>query len=197
MRRFLILAHEVPTDPSVISLSDLPGTGGRLDVIARAVTTALLLSHGIREDVQVDVVIGDELAVQFDGATLSHLHPDERSTAALLRDAIAAGEDAVGTIPSEPHEGVSVYRRDLEGTLETVDGQLVQLHEAGDSLVDAGLPDEPTLVLSDHRPFSAADESALEAAGADQIRLGPRAVHTSHAIAIAHHYLDTDGYEAV
>lgn len=197
MRRFLILAHEVPTDASEISLADLPGTGGRLDVVARAITASLLVSHGIRENVQVEVVIADELTVRFDGGTLSHLHPDERSTAALVRDAIAAGDEAVGTIPADPHEGISVYRRGLENTLEGIDGPIIQLHEAGGSIIEAGLPNEPTLVLSDHWSYTAADQAALDDIGADRVRLGPMAVHTSHAIAIANHYLDTNGYNNV
>ena len=195
MRQFVLLAHEVPLEPEEISLADLPGTGGRLDAIARSVGAALLTSHGIRETVTVHVVVGDELTIRLEGASLRHLHPDERSTAALLRDAIEAAEDIIGASPAQPHPGVSVRRQDLESLCSDLEGPLVQLEETGRPVVEDGLPDGGVVVLSDHRSYSDSDDETLAAAGAERVRLGPTALHTAHAITVCHHYLDTDGYE--
>ncbi|GAB3021776.1 tRNA (pseudouridine(54)-N(1))-methyltransferase TrmY [Natronobiforma cellulositropha] len=195
MRQFVCLGHDVPTDPD-FSLDDLAGGAGRLDALCRSITAAFVLSHGIRTDVRVHLVCQDELTITFDGATLRHLHPDERSTAALVRTALEHRAEAIGALPAEPSPGVELYRRGLEATLEavTTDGALVQLHEDGDAVVDAGLPENPVFVLSDHRDFTDEEATLIDAAADRRVRLGPERLHADHAITITHHYLDTQGY---
>ncbi|MFW5956463.1 MAG: tRNA (pseudouridine(54)-N(1))-methyltransferase TrmY, partial [Halorhabdus sp.] len=74
-------------------------------------------------------------------------------------------------------------------------GQLCQLQEDGDPIVERGPPTDPVFVLSDHLDFTDEEQSLLDELGADQIRLGPVAIHADQAITIAQNYLDTDGYE--
>jgi tRNA (pseudouridine54-N1)-methyltransferase len=50
MRQFVVVGHDAPTTDD-FSLDDLPGAG-RLDVLCRCITAALLLSHGIRDGVE-------------------------------------------------------------------------------------------------------------------------------------------------
>lgn len=193
MRRFIILAHDVPTHPE-FSLDDLPGGAGRLDVLCRCVTAGLLRSHGVRTDSEVIVVIQDELVVRFDGASIRRLNPDERSTAARFREAIADAEDAIGSISVDSSPGVSVARGDFTSVLSDIDGNLVQLHEDGEPL-PALEPAEPvTFLLSDHRPFDENKETRASEFGARRICLGPEALHADQAITIANNYLDTNGY---
>ena len=85
MRQFIVLAHELSADAE-INLDDLPGAG-RLDLLSRCVTSALLCSHDIRENVRVHLVV-DGYLVSFDGETIRGLSPDERSTAARIRRAL-------------------------------------------------------------------------------------------------------------
>jgi tRNA (pseudouridine54-N1)-methyltransferase len=86
MRQFLIVGHDAPTTPD-FSLKDLPGAG-RLDVLCRYVTAAFVLSHDIRTDVRVRLVLDDTVTVRFEGSDLRRLNPDERSPAALVRTAL-------------------------------------------------------------------------------------------------------------
>ena len=198
MRQFVCLGHDVPSTPA-FSLDDLAGGAGRLDAISRSVAAALLRSHGIREDVRVHLVVRDELTIVFDGATVRHLNPDERSTAARIRTALEHREEAIGSLPAEPSPGVSLYRRGFEATLDalTEAGTVVTLHEDGDPIVDSGLSaeDDPIFVLSDHRDFDDEEVAVLETAADRRVRLGPERLHADQAITVAHHYLDTDGYE--
>ncbi len=196
MRQFIVLGHDAPVE-SDFALSDLAGGAGRLDVLCRCVNSAFFLSHDIREAVRVHLVVQDELTITFDGAELRRLNPDERSTAALVRTALEHREEAIGALPAEPSPGVEVYRRGLEGTLEAIadDGPVVQLHEDGERIVDVDGLDDPIFVLSDHRDFTD-DEEALLAEYVDRrVRLGPELLHADQAITVAHHFLDTDGYE--
>jgi tRNA (pseudouridine54-N1)-methyltransferase len=192
VRQFVVLGHEVPLDADV-SLDDLPGAG-RLDVLCRCVTDALLTSHGAREDTTVSLVLRDEYAIRFDGREIRRLNPDERSTGARIRDAIAARDGAIGAMEAEPSPGVYVGRRGLAATLDRLDGTVVELHEDGDPVVHVDPPVEPVFVLSDHCDFTT-DEAALLADRADaRVTLGPERLHADQAITVAHNWLDTDGF---
>ncbi|WP_281195428.1 tRNA (pseudouridine(54)-N(1))-methyltransferase TrmY [Halorubrum sp. F4] len=197
MRQFVVVGHDVPTDPDAISLSDIPGAG-RLDLLCRCVSTGVFLSHGIREDARVHLVCADELTVTFDAATLRHLHPDERNVAARVRDALAAREDAIGHMPADVSPGVELRRMGLSATLEhlAAAGTLVQLHEEGAPLVEAEPPDDPVFVLSDHHDFSETESSLLADACDRRLRVGPERLHADHTVSVVHNWLDTDGYTA-
>ena len=194
MRQFVVCGHDAPTTPE-FSLDDLAGGAGRLDLLCRCVNAGLLLSHGIREDSRVHLVLGDEYTVRFDGATARGLRPDERTTAARVRDALDAREDAIGHMPADVSPGVELYRMGLAGTLDAIDGTVVQLHEDGAPAAEASPPADPVFVLSDHHDFTDAEADLLDDRADRRLRLGPEAIHADHAIAVAHNYLDTEGYE--
>ena len=192
MRQFVVLAHELSADAD-ISLDDLPGTG-RLDLLTRCVTSALLLSHDIREDVRMSLVV-DGYVVSFEGVTLRRLNPDERSTAALIRDALGTRNEAIGAMAATSSPGVSIRQGGLESVLDGVtNGTIVQLHADGDPVVDIEPPDSPVFVLSDHREFTDGEAELLAEHADERVSLGPRALHADGAITVAHNYLDTDGY---
>lgn len=194
MRQFLYVAHGAPTTPD-FALDDLPGAG-RLDLLARAVTAALLLSHDIREDTRAHLVIGDEFTVRFDGADLQGLNPDERSTAARIRSALAEREAAIGQIPVEVAPGLSLVRRGFEDTLGAVaeEGAVVHLDEQGAPAGDTEPPEDPVFVLSDHRDLTDGERAAVTDIADEQVRLGPHALHADHATVVAHNWCDTDGF---
>jgi len=197
MRQFVVVGHDAPTTPD-FALDDLAGAAGRLDVLCRCVTSAFFLSHAIREDVRVHLVLADSFTVTFEGSDLRRLNPDERSTAALIRAALERREDAIGHQPVESSPGVSIRRRGFEATLDDLSPTttLVHLDEDGTPVVDRDPPADPVFVLSDHRDFTA-DEAALLTERADaRVRLGPQALHADHAITVAHNYLDTDGFQS-
>ncbi|WP_276272920.1 tRNA (pseudouridine(54)-N(1))-methyltransferase TrmY [Haloarcula litorea] len=195
MRQFVVVGHDAPTTDE-FSLDDLAGGAGRLDVLCRCVNSAFFLSHAIREDVRCHLVLADEYTVTFEGSDLRRLNPDERSTAALIRNALAERAEAIGHVPVETSPGVSLTRRGFAGTLDAVarEGTVVQLHEDGDPATAVDPPADPVFVLSDHHDFTAAETDLLADAADRRLSLGPRALHADHAITVAHSYLDTDGF---
>lgn len=194
MRRFVVIGHQVPVEPG-IDLDDLAGNAGRLDVLCRCVAAALLHSHGIRADSELVTVHRDDLSLRFSGESLRGLRPDERSIAGRFDAALADAGEAVGHREVSSSPGVAVSRRDLAGLLADVEGPIVQLHPAGEPIVDWD-PGPATFVLSDHRPFAPADDEVLDEHADIRLRVGPIALHADQAIAIVHNYLDTDGYAA-
>ncbi|GAB6860428.1 tRNA (pseudouridine(54)-N(1))-methyltransferase TrmY [Haloplanus litoreus] len=197
MRQFVVIGHDAPTTAD-FALDDLAGAAGRLDVLCRCVTSAFFLSHAIREDVRVHLVLDDAFTVTFEGSGLRRLNPDERSTAALIRGALERREDAIGHQPVESSPGVSIRRRGFEPTLDALapTATLVELHEAGTPVVDYPPPTDPVFVLSDHHDFAGWEVDLLADRADARVRLGPRALHADHAITVAHNYLDTDGFRS-
>lgn len=194
MRQFVVVGHDVPTTPN-ISLEDLPGAG-RLDVLCRCVNSSFFLSHDLREDVRVHLVLDDEYIIRFEGSELRRLNPDERSTAAVIRGALEAREGAIGAMEANPSPGVYIGNGDFESTVRAVakDSTLVELHEDGRPVVDLEAPTNPAFVLSDHHDFTEHEAELLESVADERVSLGPEALHADHAIIVAHNYLDTDGF---
>src|SRR5260370_886010 len=56
VRRFVVIGQQASASND-FSLDDLPGSSGRLDVLLRCVRAALLVSHGLRRDVVVYLVL--------------------------------------------------------------------------------------------------------------------------------------------
>lgn len=193
MRQFVVLGHHAPIDPD-FSLDDLAGAAGRLDVLCRCVNSALFLSHGIRDAVQIHLVLQDEVTVRIDSADLRYMNPDERNIAGLLRQALEAKDQAIGHREAEPTPGIHVSKRGFQPVLESIDGSIVELHEDGDPLADVDPPTDPVFVLSDHEDFTD-EEAVLLAEHKDKrVRVSPEILHADHSITVAHNYLDTQGF---
>lgn len=194
MRQFVVVGQDAPTTAE-FSLDALP-EAGRIDLLARCVTASLLLSHGIREDVRTYLVLADEFTVRFEGSELRGLHPDERSTAALVRSALDQRDEAIGHMEVEISSGVSLSRLDFETVLQRVseDGSVCQLHEEGTSVASAEPPDDPVFVLSDNQDLGTPYADVLAETRDLRLSLGPERLHADHAITVAHNWLDTDGF---
>lgn len=196
VRTFVVVGHDAPTD-SDFPLSDLPGSAGRLDLLARSVLAGLLRSHDVRRDTRVCLVLGDTFTVTVDGSAVRSLHPDERSAGALLRSTLEQRAEAVGQIPVETSPGITLTRVGLAETLATLadDGTILTLAADGRPVVDVEPPERPVFVLSDHREFTDQEQTLLADVEDDALSLGPTAIHTDQAIAVAHNWLDRAGAE--
>jgi len=190
MRRFLILGHKAAIEPD-FTLNDLPGAAGRIDVLCRAIGATLFLSHGIRRDVETNLLLQDSVHVRIDGERVKRLNPDERSTAALIKHALKALADASADEEVRSTPGIFVARRTLSDVIDKFLDEGVTpvvLHEDGESAETYSFPDNPAFILSDHTEFTDADQVML--ADFPRISLGAKALHTSQAITITHYLLD-------
>jgi tRNA (pseudouridine54-N1)-methyltransferase len=203
MRNFVVVGHKATTTPN-FSLEDIPGTSGRLDILCRAVTAAFVLSHGIRKDVCVYLVLlGGEAAktIQLRGDTLRHLNPDERTTAALLKKALAVPAAAGWTMSTS---GIFVRTGGLAEMLADLkDSRLIYLREDGAdirqifkdaekaSTSGASPSGSAVFILGDHTGMTAEEEALLEQAGAGIVSLGPTSLHADHCIVLLNWLCDT------
>lgn len=195
MRRFLLIAHRVPTS-GAFTLNDLAGGGGRMDEVARAVSTAFTLSNDLRRDTEMTIVFSAEpppaaRKVELVGARLRYLNPDERSTAALLKNALARTADLPRELESSP--GLRVAPCDPAGVLR----EFLQrpgaawLTESGGPLAAWEAPPErATFVLSDPFEPTPAEQALLEASGVPRLSVGPRSLRASQVADAVHRELD-------
>jgi len=186
MRRFVVLGHKAPVEPG-FTLNDLPGSAGRLDVLCRAIGAGFFLSHDLRRDVEMVLLLQNRIQLRLVGDRLKHLNPDERSTAALIQRALERVE--AEEVESTPGFFVS------EGSLPEVLDRLYQvgahplvLDEEGEPIESVGLPDDPAFFLSDHEDF--AEHEAEVLADLPRVSLGRRPLHASQCITIVHYLLD-------
>ncbi|MEI6104601.1 MAG: tRNA (pseudouridine(54)-N(1))-methyltransferase TrmY [Methanothrix sp.] len=195
MRNFIVVGHKATTAPN-FSLEDIPGTSGRLDILCRAVTAAFVISHGIRKDVCVYLVLlGGEIpkTIRLVGETLRHLNPDERTTAALLKKALA--------VPATPEwamstSGIFVRTGNLTELLADLkETKLIYLREDGADIsgLDTGsLSGEAAFILGDHTGMTPEEEALIEQAGAKIVSLGSTSLHADHCIVLLNWFLDTN-----
>jgi tRNA (pseudouridine54-N1)-methyltransferase len=185
MTSFAVIGHIARTD-GAFSLNDLPGTGGRMDVLCRCVNSSLFLSHDLRRDTVCYLVLCGEPAgpktVRFLGSDVRSLSPDERSAGALIKKALSI---PVGSEYRDAVPGISVRKGGLARLLS--EHAFAVLDEGGPDVRQAKkLPD--AFLLSDHLNFTNEEESLL--AACPRYSVGPVCLHANHAITLVHNELD-------
>jgi len=193
MRRFVTVSHTADASGQW-HLNDLAAGAGRVDLLCRNVQSAFFLSHGLREDVEFYAVFAAsavrQKTVRIRGKGIQMLHPDERSTAARLQQAL----QVAWSVPDwkEVQNGLAVARFGLEELLEDLQGKgtLVLLDPKGTPIEAWTPPPDPVLLLSDHVPFTASEYKLLDGLGAQRVSLGPHWYHGNHAIAVANWWMD-------
>jgi tRNA (pseudouridine54-N1)-methyltransferase len=191
VRRFIVIGHKAATAAD-FKLDDLAGGAGRLDVLLRCINSAFFLSHDIRKDVEVVLVLqgppGPARSIRLVGSELRYLNPDERSTGALIRNALM--RDARTEERSTP--GIYVSARTYQDVLGLLgEGtEIVYLKEDGKDIRETELPENVTFVLSDHMDLTPDEEGLLLQYGPKVVKLGPISYHADHCITIVNNELD-------
>lgn len=193
MRRFVVIGQRASASPD-FSLLDLPSTSGRLDVLLRCLRAALLVSHGLRRDTVVYLVLlggpRAPISLRLEGATARFVRPDERSLAMLVRSALATPLSGPGFVPIRL--GLAI----ASGGLEAV---LADLGPATHYILQEGAPDlrgvsldaaSPVFFVGDHLGFDEATRACLASSGGMAIGIGPVSVHADDAIVIVSNELD-------
>ena len=191
-RRFAIIGHDAPAKGD-FSLNDLAGGAGRLDVLLRAVNTALFVSHGIREDTQIVLHLekGGSRRVSFDGSKLRGVHPDERSIAGHVR-AVARSQIPPVGVWKEYSRGISHSGGSIGETLREWSEKgykTLVMDIEGKAVQDTSFEEEICFVLSDHKSFTALEFELL--GHCDKVSVGKRWLQGHSCIAIIHHHLDS------
>lgn len=191
MRRYIVMGHRAITSAD-FKLDDLCGSTGRLDILLRCVNSAFFLSHGIRRDVEIVLMLLGEpnppKTIRIHGSEVKYLNPDERSTAALIRNALL--QKGEGERKCSP--GIYVSERSYGEVLSNVskESKMYYLREDGEDIRTALLAPDATFVLGDDQDLTQAEEDSLMTYEPKRLSLGPSSYHADHCITLVNNELD-------
>ncbi len=197
MRRFIIVGHKAITTGD-FKLDDLAGGAGRMDVLLRCINSAFFLSHDLRRDVEVFLVLqgppDPPQTIRLVGNELKYLNPDERSTAALIRNALMQKVEA----EERSSPGIYISNRSYRDVLSNLPKgeQMVYLKESGTGIRGFAFHDSVNFVLGDDQDLTKEEEGLLLEYGPELISIGTRSYHADHCITIVNNELDLRGASA-
>jgi len=189
-RHFYLKSH-ARTSPE-INLKDLPGSAGRMDVVARCINSAFWLSHDIRRNVVFHTILHGEpsppVYIRIEGDKLRKVSPDERNIAIFIKKAIERLKEDM-EIESTP--GIFVSRKNFEQLLEeNKNKEFYLLDEEGEDIENVKIEGEPFFFLGDHMEMEEEEKEMLYKYGARVISIGKKSYLSSHCIAIINWWMD-------
>ena len=168
-----------------------------MDEIARATSTAFTVSNGLRRDTELTILFAAEppprsRRIRLLGAGLRYLNPDERSTAALLKNALVRSSTLDRDIEASPGlvvgpaEPISVLKEFLR------EPATIWLTEKGQPYAPPlPTPAEVGAVLSDPDDPTPEEREWLQASRVPAVSLGPVSLRTSQCIDLLHSRWDS------
>lgn len=194
MRTFILYARQARTDAN-FNMEDLPGSGGRMDLVARCITASLWLSHAIRPDVKIYVVLNGPpkppVTILFDGSAIQKVSTDERTTALWIKKALM--ED-FGKEWHTFRPGISISRKSLQEVVKELKGQSIYvLHEKGKPIGDIKLLPNPIFIVGDHIGIPDKDEKFVMRYAEEKISLGKQVYLASSCISVINWVCDGHG----
>ncbi|MDG6244014.1 MAG: tRNA (pseudouridine(54)-N(1))-methyltransferase TrmY [Methanolobus sp.] len=194
MKDFVIIGHKALTCGD-FSLNDLPGSAGRMDILCRCVNSALFLSHGMRRDVNVHLILLGEpdpvKVIRFNGEKLKYLNPDERSSGSLIKKAL---EKDATPYETQSTPGVWVRRAGLQELLSEFSKagrDVYYLKEDGKDIREyTELSTDAVFILGDHTGVTEEEEELISRVAKQTLNIGPLSLHSDHCMLIIHNELD-------
>lgn len=167
-----------------------------MDEIARATSTAFTLSNDLRRDTELTILFLAEpppktRRIRLLGSGLRYLNPDERSTAALLKNALVRSSTLERDIEASPGlvVGPADARSVISGFLQ--ESGTIWLTEHGHSYAPPpSFPDSVGAVLSDPDDPTAEELAWLQDSGVPAVSLGPVSLRSSQCIDLIHNRWD-------
>ncbi|RCV65320.1 tRNA (pseudouridine54-N1)-methyltransferase [Methanophagales archaeon] len=188
MKQFIIYARKAVTSPD-FTLDDLPGSGGRMDLVARCICNALWISHDLRRDTCIHVVAcgtpNPPVVISFFGDRLRGVSPDERNIAAWIKKTLAS---------KRRNPGINIRKLSFLQLCEKLASEgntFYILHENGMDIANVKLKANPVFILGDHEGLPKEEEDAFVARFEhEKISLGSIAYLASQCISVVHYELD-------
>jgi len=193
MREFILLASRAKTtaDIDLLNLKE----AGRIDLVCRAVSSALWTSDHLRTDTIIHIVLNGPSnppkIISFFGDKLKNVDPDEISIAKFIILALKKGRNLNLNEEIDVSEGIKVSKKSFEKLLkEKSHNQLIYLHEKGNDIRKIKFKEDVVFILGDNLGLPKKTEKFLKNLNAEKISLGKISLFASHCIVIVQNELD-------
>jgi tRNA (pseudouridine54-N1)-methyltransferase len=187
MKQFILYASKAVTTPD-FTLDDLPGSGGRMDLVARCICNALWISHDLRRDTCIHVVAcgspNPPVVISFFGDRLRGVSPDERNIAAWIKKTVAL---------KKKNPGIRIRKLSFQQLIEKLASEgnaFYILNEKGIDIGSVKLKANPVFILGDHEGLLREEEEFVERFEHEKISLGSISYLASQCISVVHYELD-------
>ncbi|MCD6476662.1 MAG: tRNA (pseudouridine(54)-N(1))-methyltransferase TrmY [Candidatus Aenigmarchaeota archaeon] len=190
MRIFIIYARKARTDNKFL-LKDLAGSGGKMDTVCRFVTSCLWVSHGLRRDVDIYLVLNGPprppITIHISGENVKRMDPNERSIAIWIQKSLK------GEITKDwknIQEGIKVSAKSFQEIIKSLsDRPMYVLEEKGEYIEDIEIKENPVFVIGDHLGMPRNEEKFVLRYG-EKISLGKQPYFASTCATILNWILD-------
>ena len=192
-RGFLIVGNKAVTKP--FSLNDLAGSAGRMDILCRFVAQALFISHGIRKNVEVYLLLLGEpkppKAIKIVGKEVKTMAPDERNIAGLIRKALKI---ECNKNWKRSTSGIYISKKNLKKLLDELTNRykIVYLKETGKDIRNfvKQIDKDCLFILGDHLGLSEEQERIVKDYASEVISVSPISLQADQCVVIVHYELD-------
>jgi tRNA (pseudouridine54-N1)-methyltransferase len=195
-RRFLLIANKAKTYD--FNINDLPGDGGRMDIVCRFVAQSLFISHGVRRDSCAIVILLGEpeppKTIVVDGEKVRYMSPDERNIAGLIKKALKKSFGVEKDLWIESTPGVYVSSIEPKKLIERYCGKIIYLREDGDDIAKTGEIEYATFIIGDHIGVPNSLESYIISRAHKTISISPISLQADQCVVIIHNFLDRRRY---
>jgi tRNA (pseudouridine54-N1)-methyltransferase len=194
MREFILFSRGVTKE---FKLNDLPNAG-RMDLIARCISTAIFLSYSLRKDVKFHAVLNGPpsppLTVTFFTNELKNVSPDERNIASHIN--IAIKNFRFGKKNSQ--RGIYIDKKSFEELIkekieEYGNNNIFYLHMDGEDIRNIEIKKDSVFILGDNKGIPKKEENFLLRNEIRKVSVGRIEYLTSQVIAIVNYEMDRRG----
>lgn len=197
-RGFLVIGNKAATKP--FNLNNLPGAG-RIDILCRCVSQALFLSHSIRRNVEVYLLLlggpNPPKTIKFEGNKLRRTWPDERNIAGHINKALSF-EVGENWFKSEP--GIFIAKKGLKNLLSELseDYEIYYMREDGLEIRSIiSKMENPLFILGDHIGVKRDDEEIILNFAKNIVRISRLSLMAEQCITIANYELDRVNFDSI
>lgn len=127
-------------------------------LISSIVSASLLISHGLRFDVNLILLFDDEVYIRFEPKRLKYIRPDEQSTCGVVRKAVRGALNFSSFSSKEFSPGVFGGRARFSSLLKRR-RQIYYAYRRGVKLDSMRVDENPTLVIC--YPYYGEDDLSL------------------------------------
>ena len=183
MRHFILYSRGGQTSGNFKNLRE----AGRLDIVAHCLTSSFFISHALRKDVFLHIILTGPPSppkyIKVDGSKIHDVRCDEETWGQILKNVLSGNS----------HPGFEIQSKSLQEVIRELskDNDIYVLEEKGENINKTKFKENSVFVIGDQVGLPKNDESFVLRYG-KKISLGKKAYLAADCITIINYTLDSN-----